>query len=46
MALRATQALEATIAATQEAQKHAEEAARLFGSIRREIAVTKARGEK
>lgn len=43
MGIRAQQALEATIAASSEAQRHAEEAQRLFGAIRREIAVTKAR---
>jgi hypothetical protein len=46
MAERAHQALAATVAATEEAKKHAEEAALLFGSIRREIAVAKARKER
>lgn len=43
MALRATEALEKTVAASQAAAQHAEEAQRLFGAIRREIAVANAR---
>jgi hypothetical protein len=43
MAARASEALAATIAASAEAQRHAEEAQRLFGTIRREIAVAQAK---
>lgn len=42
MAERAEQALAATVRASMEAQRQAEEAQRLFGAIRREIAITKA----
>lgn len=43
MASRAMHALEASIEAQTLAAQHTEEAQRLFGAIRREIAVTKAR---
>lgn len=42
MTLRAEEALQATVEATATANRQAEEAARLFGTIRREIAITKA----
>lgn len=46
MSLRVMHALEQSIEAQSVAQAHAEEAQRLFGAIRREIAVTKIKDVK